>query len=73
MKYYIGSAKWLYFMLQKHYFNCFQSYAGIIPEQQFIEKIEKGSAFQFTFRIYATSLKSIENIEKEINFQNDIS
>jgi hypothetical protein len=61
MKYYIGSPKWLYYCLQRHYFDTFESYYGIINEEEFINKVSSGSVYKFTFRIYSTSTNNLSN------------
>jgi hypothetical protein len=61
MKYYIGSAEWLYFQLQQHYYAVNKSYAGIISETEFKEKIDSGKVFTFTFRCYTTSFDNVLN------------
>ena len=62
MKYYIGSPKFLYYCLQKHWYSVFETYYGIIPEQEFIKQVESGKAYKFTYRIYTTTLNPAEAI-----------
>jgi hypothetical protein len=61
MKYFIGSSDWLYMQLQKHYFEVNNSYSGIIPENEFKEKVESGKVFTFTFRVYTLTYDNILN------------
>jgi len=61
MKYFIGSSDWLYMQLQKHYFEVNHSYIGIIPENEFKEKVESGKVFTFTFRVYTLTYDNILN------------
>ena len=62
MKYYIGSPKFLYYCLQKHWYSVFETYHGIITEQEFIKQVESGKAYKFTYRIYTTTLNTAEPI-----------
>lgn len=61
MKYYIGSPKWLYYMLQKHYYSTFESYHGIIKEEEFLQQVKANKVYKFTFRIYTTSANNLSN------------
>jgi hypothetical protein len=62
MKYYIDSPKWLYYMLQRHWYSIFETYYGIIPEDEFIKQVESGKAYKFTFRIYTTSFNPADPV-----------
>jgi hypothetical protein len=61
MKYYIGNPEWLYHQLQKHYYEVNRSYAGIISEKDFTDRIESGKVFTFTFRCYTRSFDNVLN------------
>jgi len=61
MKYYIGSSEWLYYQLQKHWYEVNKTYAGLISEKDFTETIESGKVYTFTFRCYTRTFDNVLN------------